>query len=159
MSMTIPDAAKKKIGDIMTKEVIKVHPDTPVSKIAQLMANHAISGLPVVDDDDQVLGVITEMDMIVRNTRFKIPNFIMILDSIIYLETPQHFQNRLENMLGVTAKEIMSKPAATISPKATIEELSELMTERRMNPIPVVKNKRLVGIISRADIIRLMAET
>jgi CBS domain-containing protein len=158
MSLTIPDAARKKISDIMTKEIVKVGPDTRVRDIAQLMTDHGVSGLPVVDKDDQLLGVVTEMDMIVRNTRFKIPNFIMILDHIIYLETPQQFQERLENMLGVTAQEIMTEEPATIAPDATIEELSELMADREVNPIPVVENNRLVGIISRADIIRLMAE-
>jgi CBS domain-containing protein len=158
MSLTIPDAARKKISDIMTKEVVKVRPDTRVRRIAQLMTDHGISGLPVVNNNDQLLGVVTEMDMIVRNTRFKIPNFIMILDHIIYLETPQQFQERLENMLGVTAGEIMTEGVTTIAPDATIEELSELMAEREINPIPVVENDRLVGIISRADIIRLMAE-
>ncbi|MEW5959151.1 MAG: CBS domain-containing protein [Chloroflexota bacterium] len=157
MNEAIPDSARKRVGDIMTTAVVKVRPDTRVDQIARLMADHDISGLPVVDDNDRVLGVVTELDMIVRNTRFKVPNFIMILDSIIYLETPQHFRERLEHMLGVTAKEIMSKPAVTITPEATIEELARLMVERRMNPIPVVADERLVGIISRFDIIRLMA--
>jgi CBS domain-containing protein len=158
MNQTIPDSAKKRVGNIMTANVIKVHPDTPVNQIARLMSKHNISGLPVVDDNDRVLGVVTEMDMIVRNTRFKVPNFIMILDSIIYLETPHHFRERLEQMLGVTAREIMSKPAITIAPDATIEALAELMVDRRMNPIPVVEVDRLVGVISRSDIIRLMAQ-
>ncbi len=157
MNETIPESARKHVGDIMTTEVVKVYPDTRVDRIARLMSDHSISGLPVVDENDRVLGVITELDMIVRNTRFKVPNFIMILDSIIYLETPQHFRERLEHMLGVTAKDIMSKPAVTIAPDATIEELAGLMVDRRKNPIPVVENERLVGIISRSDIIRLMA--
>ena len=84
--------------------------------------------------------------------------FIMILDSIIYFETPKHFQERLKQMLGVTAREIMSQPAVTITPDATIAELAELMVDRRMNPLPVVDDERLVGIISRSDIVRLMAQ-
>jgi CBS domain-containing protein len=52
----------------------------------------------------------------------------------------------------------MSEPAVTITPEASIEELAELMVERRMNPVPVVEDERLVGIVSRSDIIRLMAE-
>ncbi len=155
---TIPDSAKKRVGDIMSTNVVTVSPDTPVYQIARLMSQHDISGLPVVDENERVLGVITELDMIVRNTRFKVPNFIMVLDSIIYLETPKHFQERLQHVLGVTAREIMSQPAVTIAPDATIEELAGLMVDRRMNPLPVVENDRLVGIISRSDIIRLMAQ-
>ena len=158
MGQNIPDSAKKRAGDIMTPEVLTVGPDTPVSQIARLMSTHNVSGVPVVDDRNRVLGVVTELDMIVRNTRFKVPNFIMILDSIIYLETPKHFEERLQHMLGVTAREIMSAPAVTIAPDATIEDLAELMIGRRMNPLPVVKDDRLIGIISRSDIIRLMAQ-
>lgn len=158
MSQTLPDSAKRRVGDIMTTDVEKLYPDTPVSEIARLMSERGISGLPVVNKNDDVLGVVTELDMIARNTRFKMPNFFVILDSIIYLEMPQHFRQRLENILGTTAQEIMSKPATTIAPEATIEELAELMVNRRYNPIPVVENKKLVGIVSRSDIVRQMAK-
>jgi CBS domain-containing protein len=155
---TLPESAKRRAGDIMSRDVITVQRTTSVGQIARLMTVHGISGLPVVDDDGRVVGVVTELDMIARNTRFKMPTFFVILDSIIYLETPQHFQDRLEHVLGTTAEEIMSEPAVTISPGATIEELAELMVDQRINPIPVVENDRLIGIVSRSDIIRLMAE-
>jgi CBS domain-containing protein len=157
MNQIIPESEKRHVRDIMTTDVVKVHPDTSVSEIARLMSEHDISGLPVVDENDQVLGVVTELDMIVRNTRFKMPAFIAFLDAIIYLETPGHYRERVERVLGTTAREIMSEPAVTIEPGAAIEELAELMVERRMNPIPVVEAGRLVGIVSRSDIIRLMA--
>jgi CBS domain-containing protein len=157
MDQTIPAAHKRCVRDIMTTNVVKVKADASVSAIARLMAEQSISGLPVVDENDRVLGVVTELDMIVRNTRFKMPAFIAILDAIIYLETPGHYRERVEHMLGTTAGEIMSEPAVTIGPDATIEDLAELMVNRRMNPIPVVEEGRLVGIVSRSDIIRLMA--
>ncbi len=158
MNQIIPESEKRRVRDIMTKDVVTVYPDTSVSEIARLMSEHDISGLPVVDEDDRVLGVVTELDMIVRNTRFKMPAFIAFLDAIIYLETPGHYRERVKHILGTTAREIMSEPAVTINPDASIEELAELMVNRRMNPIPVVENDRLVGIVSRSDIIRLMAE-
>lgn len=158
MSQIIPESEKRRVRDIMTSNVVKVHPDTSVSDIALLMTEHAISGLPVVDEEDQVLGVVTEQDMIVRNTRFKMPAFITFLDAIIYLETPGQYRERVERVLGTTAEEIMSEPAVTTSPDASIEELSELMVDRKMNPIPVVQDNRIVGIVSRSDIIRLMTE-
>ena len=157
MSETIPESAKRRVGDIMTTSVVTVQADTRVSEVAQLMSEYDISGLPVVDDNDHVLGVITELDMIVRNTRFKMPTYFVILDTIIYLERPKKFHDRLQHMLGTTAEEIMSKPAVTIKSSATIAELAELMIEQRMNPIPVVEADRLVGIVSRSDIIRVMA--
>lgn len=156
MSQSLPDGAQKRVGDIMTTNVITVGPDTPVSQIAKLMSENNIGGVPVVDDG-AIVGVVTELDMIVRNTRFKLPAFFTILDMIFYLETPKHYEERLQHILGTTAAEIMSKPAKTIAPDAAIEELAELMVERRMNPIPVVSQGQLVGIVSRSDIVRFMA--
>ncbi len=157
MSQILPESAQKRVGDIMTTTVITVTPATPVGQVAKLMSAHNIGGLPVVTDDGEIVGVVTELDMIVRNTRFKMPAFFTILDMIFYLETPQHYRDRLNHILGITAEEIMSKPAKTVAPGATIAELAELMIERRMNPIPVVEAGRLVGIVSRSDIVRLMA--
>jgi CBS domain-containing protein len=157
MTQVLPASAQRRVGDIMNRDVVTIQPHTSVGEIARLMSSHGISGLPVVDDTGQVLGVVTELDMIARNARFKMPTYFVILDSIIYLETPQHFQERLEHVLGTTAEEIMSKPVATIAPTATIEELAELMVNQRKNPIPVVENNQLVGIVSRADIVRMMA--
>jgi CBS domain-containing protein len=157
MAQTDSQNTEKRVGDIMTIAVIKVQPETPVSEIARLMSQHGVSGLPVVDTDNRVVGIVTELDMMARNTRFKLPNFIFIFDAMIPLETGHHYRERLEHVLGTTAQEIMSEPPVTVTPDATIEELAELMVDRRINPIPVVQNDRLVGIISRSDIIRLMA--
>lgn len=158
MTQFLPDQAKRRVGDIMTPNVLSVRPDTSVGEIAHLIATNDITGVPVVDDDHKVIGVVTELDMIMRNTHFKMPNFIMILDMIVYLETPWHYKERVDHVLGTTAEEIMSEPPVTIAPEATIENLAELMIDRRMNPVPVVENDRLVGIVSRRDIIRLMAQ-
>ncbi len=157
MNQTIRETSEKRVRDIMTTQVVKVYPETRVGEIAGLMSAHAISGLPVVDDLDQVVGVVTERDMIMRNTRFKLPTYIVFFESLIPLESSQHYRERLEHTLGTTASEIMSEPAVTIAPGATIEALAEIMVNRGMNPIPVVENGRLVGIVSRSDIIRLMA--
>jgi CBS domain-containing protein len=154
----MPESARKRVGDVMTKTVITATPTTTVGRIAWLMSTNDIGGVPVVDETGEVLGLVTELDMIVRNTRFKMPAFFTILDMMFYLETPGHYEERLAHILGATAEEIMSKPAKTIAPDATIEELAELMVGRRMNPIPVVANGQLVGIVSRSDVVKLMAQ-
>jgi CBS domain-containing protein len=158
MSQTPAETTAKRVGDIMTNVVVSVQLETRVSDIARLMSEHGISGLPVVDAANRVVGVVTELDMIARNTHFKLPNFIFIFDNMIPLELPGHYRERLEKILGTTAQEIMSEPAVTIGSDASIEALAELMVERKINPVPVVDQGRLVGIVSRSDIIRLMAE-
>lgn len=158
MTETKAGSAQRRVADIMTLDVIKVRPETRVSEVARLMSQHNLSGLPVVDEDNTVVGVVTELDMMLRNTHFKLPDFIFIFDIMLPLELPGHYRERLEKALGTTARELMSEPAVTISSAATIDELVELMVKRRINPVPVVEDDGLVGIVSRADIIRLMAQ-
>jgi CBS domain-containing protein len=151
-------SSERRVADIMTTQVVSVGPETRVSEVARLMSEHKISGLPVVDEAKHVLGVITELDMMVRNTHFKWPDFIFIFDMMFPLELPGHYRERLEKALGTTAREIMSEPAVTISPEASVDDLVELMVNQRINPVPVVEDEHLVGIVSRSDIIRLMAQ-
>jgi CBS domain-containing protein len=159
MDPITPEPTQYCVRDIMTHDIVKVSQDTSVSDIALLMSKHRISGVPVVDERDHVLGVVTELDMIVRNTRFKLPAFFTLLNATIYLETPSHIKERLQHMLGLTAVEIMSEKTITITADASIEDLAELMMGQRVNPIPVVENGRLTGIVSRSDIVRWMAKS
>ena len=147
-----------KVREIMTTDVATVRQDTSVNDIAKLMHEHDISGIPVVDDARHVVGIVTELDMIVRNTRLELPAFIQILDlARIPLEMPGHYRNRLRHMLGASAGDIMTEEVVTISPDAEMEDLAETMVKRRVNPVPVIENGELVGIVSRADLIRMMA--
>jgi CBS domain-containing protein len=145
-----------KVKDIMTTEVVIAHPDTSVNLVARLMAGRDISGVPVVDEG-RVVGIVTELDLIVRNTRLEPPAFFNILDARIPLETPGQFRERLQHMLGTLAQDVMTEKVVTIGPDEEMETLAELMVKRRVNPVPVVDNERLVGIVSRSDIVRMMA--
>jgi CBS domain-containing protein len=147
-----------KVRDIMTKEVLTVKPNASVNEVAKLMGARDVSGVPVVDDEGRVVGIITELDLIVRNTRLEMPRFIEVLDwGRIPLERPGHAQERLKHILGTEARDVMTPKVVMIEQDAEVEELAELMVKRRVNPVPVVENERLVGIVSRADLIDMMA--
>jgi CBS domain-containing protein len=127
-----------------------------VNVVAQLMAGKGLSGVPVVEAG-RVVGIVTELDLIVRNTRLEPPAFFQILDGRIPLETPDHYRKRLQHMLGTLVRDVMTEKVVTIGPDADLEALAELMVKRGVNPVPVVEEGRLVGIVSRADIVALMA--
>jgi CBS domain-containing protein len=146
-----------KVREVMTVDVLTAGPETTVNRVAQLMTGRAVSGIPVVDGARHVVGMVTELDLIVRNTRLDPPAFFPILDGRIPLETPGHYRKRLQHMLGTRAAEVMTETVVTIGPDAEIEELASLMMERRVNPVPVVENGLLVGIVSRADLIQMMS--
>lgn len=145
-----------KVRDIMTAEVVAAGPDTSVQLVARLMAGRGISGVPVVTDE-RVVGIVTELDLIVRNTRLEPPAFFALLDGRIPLETPAHYRKRIDHMLGTLVRDVMTEKVETIGPDDDLETLAELMVKRRVNPVPVVEGGRLAGIVSRSDIVRMMA--
>jgi CBS domain-containing protein len=145
-----------KVRDVMTREVVAAHPDTTVNLVARLMADKAISGIPIVEDG-RVVGIVTELDLIVRNTRLEPPAFFALLDARIPLETPGHYREKLRHMLGTLARDVMTDKVVTVGPDEDLEALAELMVKRRVNPVPVVEDGRLVGIVARSDIIAMMA--
>ncbi|HZY42757.1 MAG TPA: CBS domain-containing protein [Anaerolineae bacterium] len=148
-----------KVRDIMTQDVLTVTAETSVNDVAKLLGQRDIRGVPVVDDQQHVIGIITELDLIVRNTRLEMPHFIEVLDwGRIPLERPSHLRERLQHMLGTEARDVMTEKVVTIGPEASIEELAELMVKQRVNPVPVVDEQgRLIGIVSRADLVDMMA--
>jgi CBS domain-containing protein len=146
-----------KVREIMTANVAVAAPDTSVNQIARLLDGGSLTGVPVVDAQGRVVGIVTELDLIVRNVRLEPPAFFQLLDGRIPLETPGHYKKRLQHMLGTLARDVMTDKVLTIGPDEDVEELAELMVKKRVNPVPVVEGGRLVGIVSRADIIRMMA--
>ena len=147
-----------KVRAIMTQDVLAVQKDMSVNEVAKLMGQHDISGVPVIDDKRRVVGIITELDLIVRNTRLELTPFIQVLDlGRIPLEWPGHARERIRHMLGTRAEDVMTKEVRTIGPDAEVEELAEMMVKHRVNPVPVVEHDRIIGIVSRADLIDMMA--
>ena len=147
-----------KVRELMTRDVLTARPDTPVHRLARLMCERDVSGLPVVDEAGRLVGIVTELDLIVRNTRLEPPAFFQILDGRIPLESPAHFERRMRHILGTRASDVMTEAVVTVDADAEIEDLASLMVSRGVNPIPVVeKDRALVGIVSRADIVRTMA--
>jgi CBS domain-containing protein len=146
-----------RVREIMTSRVHFVRTETPVHEVARLMSTHDVSGVPVLDAAEHLVGIVTELDLIVRNGRLEIPLFLQIFDAVIPLEMPGHLDHRLRHMLGTGAEDVMTRDVHTVGPDMEVEDLVHLMVKRRVNPVPVLENGRLVGIVSRSDLIRMMA--
>jgi len=148
-----------KIKEVMSKDVITVSTGDPVEKCAKLLQEHDISGLPVLDDDGKVVGMVTEGDLIRRASRVKAPNYLEILGGLIYLGSPKKFVDELQRAMALEAGRLMSKDVITVSPEEKVEKAATLMVEKSINRLPVVDDQeRLVGIISRRDIMNCLYE-
>jgi CBS domain-containing protein len=147
------------VGDIMQTEVITVGPNTTVRELANILAEHKISGVPVVDEEDRVVGMGSEADIIVQDAELHFPYYVPLHDSVIYLQSFHKFEERLHKMFGSQVKEIMSTEVTAIAPDATVRDAATLMADREINRLPVVAEGRLVGIVTRHDIVQAIADT
>lgn len=144
-----------KAKDIMTKEVVTISEDDTVEVVAKVLNEKGISGLPVVDEDNKVKGIITEGDLIRRVSKISGPSSIEILGAIIPLQRKKDFIDKLNKYMGYLVKDMMTKDVITISGDAEIEEIATLMVREKIKRIPVVDDeKRLIGIVSRRDIMK-----
>ena len=146
-----------KARDIMTTEVITIGPEAPVTEVARLLESHRISGLPVVNPDGRLLGVITQSDLVQQARDLELPPAINLLDLHLFLVTPANFQRRLEKMLGSTVKDVMTPNPITISPETPVKEVAAIMDRKRVHTFPVVEGGKLVGVIGKIDLIRALA--
>ena len=139
------------VGDVMTRTVVTVRAWTPLKEVAQLLIERRISGVPVVDDDGALLGIVSEGDFLMKEQG---------VQAIRHRHLARIFgdsratQSSLAKVGALTAVEAMTSPAVTIAPGRHISEAAAVMTKRGINRLPVVDNGRLVGIVSRADLVR-----
>lgn len=145
------------VASIMSTDVVSVAPETSVTEVAQLMVDHDISGIPVVDDGILV-GLVTEVDVVSREIDVDPPAYGTFLDAIFRFPWDRS-DEELRRVLASTAGELMTRDVKTISPDAPIRDAANMMFKQELNPLPVVdEDGRLLGIISRSDIVRLVAE-
>ena len=143
--------------DLMEPNVISIRKETPAQEIANLMLKHNISGLPVVDRLGNVLGVVSELDLMLKEIKEDEPGFLEVLFWGI-LDT-QKVQGRMEaakKYMGRTAGEIMTSPALTVDEMDNVNEVGKLMFEKRIKRVFVTRKGALAGVISRSAFIRLL---
>lgn len=141
----------------MQAEVVTIGPEATVRELADLLATHRISGVPVVGSDGGVVGVVTEGDIILQDAGLYFPHYIQFLDSTIYLESVRKFEERFRRTFGTKVADVMSPEVVSIAPDASVYDVATLMADSSVNRVPVIEGGRLVGIITRADVVRAIA--
>ncbi len=144
-------------SDIMTTEVITVKKDTSLKELASILYNNHINGVPVVDDDGSLLGIICESDLIRKDKKLHIPTVVTIFDAVIYLESPKSIEKEFQRVSATTVEELYTRKAITVDEKTPIDEIATIMSQKKIYTIPVLDGDRLVGIIGKADLIRTIA--
>jgi len=144
--------------DIMTREVITVEQQTPVKDLARLLIKNKISGVPVVNAEGTLCGIVTEEDLISRDKKLHLPTVVTLFDAVIYLESEKHFKEDLKKMAASTVEDIMVSEVETILEETTLREIATLMANEGKDLLPVLREGKVVGIVGKADVVRSTIE-
>ena len=139
--------------EIMSSPVITVSPDTPFKDIVAIMLEHGISGLPIVDEGGRAVGMVTEADLLLKEEEPRAqPGLIPWHGSSLRLE---RIRDRHRKAEGTTAGTLMTENVVSATEDATVHHLAHLMLTHDINRIPIVRDGRVVGIVTRADILKV----
>jgi CBS domain-containing protein len=144
-----------RVREYMTTDVLTVGPDTPVPQIVAVLAGQAISGLPVVDGD-RVVGIVSEGDLVMREKPLHMPAAISFLGEALMIDSPKQIDTEFKKHFGATAKDIMTSHVYTVAPDAALSAAAQLMVDKDVKRLPVVENGKLVGILTRKDLVRAL---
>lgn len=143
-----------KAADIMTRNVISVQPETTILAAAHLMLQHRISGLPVLDSDRHVIGIVTEGDFLRRaetGTQRQRPRWVE------FLVGPGRLAEEYVRTSGRQIGDVMTQPVHTIGESMPLSDVVELMEHHRIKRVPVLRDHKLVGLVSRANLLHALA--
>lgn len=148
------------VSDFMTPNPITIAPTASLETVIKLLEEHRISGLPVVDEAQHVIGIISEGDLLVRESPMKPPLYMTLLGSVIYFESPKQFHQHMQKALGMLVEDVMTAKPITTQPDVPLTAAANLMLDKKINRLPVVDdNQVLVGIITRHDLVRALKPT
>lgn len=145
------------VKDLMTTSVVSVTLNTPVMQVAELLHVNHFTGVPVVDEAGKLVGTIMERDFITADSSLYLPTYIKLLGEIdIFNRDKKFFPEEAKKVCNAKAADVMNTNLVIARPETSLQELAELFASKRVNPIPVVNEfNKLVGVISRSDLIKL----
>ncbi|MHB1399677.1 MAG: CBS domain-containing protein [Trichloromonadaceae bacterium] len=142
--------------DVMTTKVLTVTEETTVEELARLFEERGVNAMPVLDPAGDLVGIVTQTDLVEQDKPLHIPTVISIFDWVIYLESEKNFKDEVAKITARTVGSLCARDVVTCSPETPVSEIAELMVEHKAHLIPVVEGKTLLGVVARLDIIRSM---
>ncbi|MCP3901412.1 MAG: CBS domain-containing protein [Desulfobacteraceae bacterium] len=145
-----------KAKDIMVKDVISLSPETEITKAVEVLLNNHFNGVPVIDESGSLIGVLCQSDLISQKREIPFPPIFTILDGIIPLSSSKKLEKEFQKISASKVEHAMVTEPVSVQPDTPISDIASLMVEKHFHTIPVVKEKKLVGIIGKEDILRVL---
>jgi CBS domain-containing protein len=157
MSSTDKSAESEPVArDIMCTSPVTVTPDVTVKDLVAVFREKKIGGVPVVDDEGMLVGIVTEGDLMAMDADVQMPHYFELFDSIIYLGSQKKFKEQLKKAAAATVADLMTPAPMTIGPDDPARAAATLMSRHGFDRVPVEEDGKVVGIITRHDIMKIL---
>jgi len=140
--------------DIMMTDVVYVQPETDILTAARLLLQNHFNGLPVVDDERRILGIICQSDILAQQEKIPLPSFFSLLGGVIPLKSPSEIDSEMKKISAMVVRDAMTAAPFTVSPETEIDEIATVMIKKKFHTVPVQEKGILIGIIGKEDILR-----
>jgi CBS domain-containing protein len=140
-------------SDIMEKYIVTASPETSVFDLVDLFVKNKVAAIPVVDEEEKLIGIITDGDLLYKKIKPHVPHYVNLLGASIYYNGISEYDKGFKKLLACTAKDMMTKNVIIAAPDADVEQIAGVMVAEHLKVIPIVKDKHVVGIVTRYDIL------
>lgn len=143
--------------DIMTAPVITLSPTMEITLAAKTLMDNHISGAPVIDDEGNIVGVLTRDDLISQQKKIPLPSYFVVLDALIPLHSVGQVEKEMEKIAATTVEHAMTTIPIIVNPDTSIEDIASLMVDKKVHTIPVQSSAgELVGVIGKEDLLKTL---
>lgn len=141
--------------EIMTTSIITLSPGMEIVAAAGILMDNHINGAPVVNENGDMVGILSRDDLITQQKKLPLPSYFVVLDALIPLHSSRQVEKELEKIAATTVEHAMTPDPVSVSPDTTVEEIATIMVNKKIHTIPVVDEEgALVGIIGKEDILK-----
>jgi CBS domain-containing protein len=146
------------VADIMDTDTPTVTPEDTVEAVLRTLRENELPGVPVVNSGGRCVGIITEADLIMtgEDADLHLPHYFQLFGGLVFLEPLSHFEDRLRKATAALARDLMTEDPVTIESAATVQEAARKISRSKHNRLPVVEHGRLVGVVTRVDVLEAL---
>jgi CBS domain-containing protein len=146
------------VRDIMDTDPVTVTPTDDVETVVRLLRTHELPGVPVVNEGGRCVGIVTEADLVIADEQgdLHLPHYIELFGGVVFLEPLRRYEGRLKKAFASSVVDLMTEDPVTIEPDASVAEAGRLIVRRGHNRLPVVEHGRLIGVVTRVDVLEAL---
>jgi len=148
------------VADIMERDPVTVSPEDSVETLLRTLRDHELPGVPVVNGGGRPIGIVTEADLVMVDEEedLHLPLHIDLFGAQIFLGPVKRFEERFKKAIAATVADMMTPDPITVDSDTDVREAARIIAERRHNRLPVVEHGRLVGVVTRLDVLEALVD-